>query len=75
LLIDGNAVIGSVEKQIVSRVSDEATAFSIVEKALQKVKRWHSVGQIERWVGSALLVAERRGLKASIGVPAFDCFW
>ena len=36
------------------------SAFSIVEKVCANVKRWHPGDQRERWVGSGLLVAEKR---------------
>lgn len=36
------------------------SAFSIVETACRNVKRWRNGDQIERWVGSGLLVAERQ---------------
>jgi putative transposase len=36
------------------------SAFSIVETVCRNVKRWRDGDQIERWVGSALLVAERQ---------------
>jgi transposase-like protein len=36
------------------------SAFSIVETVCRNVKRWRSGDQIERWVGSGLLVAERQ---------------
>ena len=36
------------------------SAFSIVETACRNVKRWRPGDQIERWVGSGLLVAERQ---------------
>jgi len=36
------------------------SAFSIVETVCRNVKRWHPGDQIERWVGSGLLVAERQ---------------
>jgi putative transposase len=36
------------------------SAFSIVEDVCRKVKRWRAGDQIERWVGSGLLIAERQ---------------
>lgn len=36
------------------------SAFSIVETVCRNVKRWQSGDQIERWVASGLLVAERQ---------------
>ena len=36
------------------------SAFSVVEKVCSNVKRWHPGDQRERWVGSALLVAEKQ---------------
>ena len=36
------------------------SAFSIVEDVCRKVKRWRTGDQIEWWVGSGLLVAERQ---------------
>ncbi len=36
------------------------SAFSIVENVCRNVKRWRNGDQIERWVGSGLLVAERQ---------------
>ena len=36
------------------------SAFSIVETVCRNVKRWRDGDQIERWVGSGLLVAERQ---------------
>jgi len=36
------------------------SAFSIVEKVCNNVKRWHGGDQRERWVGSGLLVAEHQ---------------
>jgi putative transposase len=36
------------------------SAFSIVETVCRNVKRWHGGDQMERWVGSGLLVAERQ---------------
>jgi putative transposase len=36
------------------------SAFSIVETVCRNVKRWRAGDQIERWLGSGLLVAERQ---------------
>jgi putative transposase len=36
------------------------SAFSIVRKVCRNVKRWRPGNQIERWVGSGLVVAERQ---------------
>jgi hypothetical protein len=36
------------------------SAFSIVETVCRNVKRWRGGDQIERWVGSGLLVAEHQ---------------
>lgn len=36
------------------------SAFSIVETVCRNVKRWRAGDQIQRWVGSGLLVAERQ---------------
>ena len=36
------------------------SAFSIVEQVCKNAKRWHGGDQRERWVGSGLLVAEKR---------------
>jgi hypothetical protein len=36
------------------------SAFSIVETVCRNVKRWRAGDQIERWVGSGLLAAERQ---------------
>jgi transposase-like protein len=36
------------------------SAFSVVERVCCNVKRWHPGDQRERWVGSALLVAEKQ---------------
>ena len=36
------------------------SAFSIVETVCRNVKRWRQGDQIERWVGSGLLVAEQQ---------------
>jgi putative transposase len=36
------------------------SAFSIVETVCRNVKRWRGGDQIERWVGSGLLVAEQQ---------------
>lgn len=36
------------------------SAFSIVETVCRNVKRWRDGDHIERWVGSGLVVAERR---------------
>ena len=36
------------------------SAFSIVETVCRNMKRWRAGDQIERWVGSGLLVAERQ---------------
>ena len=36
------------------------SAFSIVETVCRNVKRWRTGDQIERWVGSGLLLAERQ---------------
>ena len=36
------------------------SAFSIVETVCRNLKRWQPGDQIERWVGSGLLVAERQ---------------
>lgn len=36
------------------------SAFSIVETVCRNVKRWQPGDQIEPWVGSGLLVAERQ---------------
>ena len=36
------------------------SAFSIVERVCQNVKRWHAGDQRERWVGSGLLVAQKQ---------------
>ncbi len=36
------------------------SAFSIVETVCRNVKRWRAGDQMERWVGSGLLTAERQ---------------
>jgi transposase-like protein len=36
------------------------SAFSIVERVCSNVKRWHPGDQRERWVGSALMVAQKQ---------------
>ena len=36
------------------------SAFSVVETVCRNVKRWRDGDQIQRWVGSGLLVAERQ---------------
>ena len=36
------------------------SAFSIVETVCRNVKRWREGDQIERWVGSGLLIAEQQ---------------
>ena len=36
------------------------SAFAIVERVCLNVKRWHGGDQRERWIGSALLVAEKQ---------------
>jgi transposase-like protein len=36
------------------------SAFSIVERVCANVKRWHGGDQLERWVGSGLLLAEKQ---------------
>ncbi|MBI3645119.1 MAG: transposase, partial [Acidobacteriales bacterium] len=36
------------------------SAFSIVEQVCRNVKRWHGGDERKRWVGSGLLVAEKR---------------
>jgi putative transposase len=36
------------------------SAFSILETVCRNVKRWREGDQIERWVGSGLLVAEQQ---------------
>jgi len=36
------------------------SAFSVVETVCRNVKRWRDGDQIERWVGSGLLVAEMK---------------
>ena len=36
------------------------SAFSIVEMICRSVKRWRGGDHLERWVGSALLVAENK---------------
>src|SRR3954465_9215057 len=36
------------------------SAFSVVETVCRNVKRWRDGDQIERWVGSGLLVAEQQ---------------
>jgi putative transposase len=43
------------------------SAFSVVETVCRNVKRWRPGDQVERWVGSGLLVAERQFRKV-IGV-------
>ena len=43
------------------------SAFSVVETVCRNVKRWQKGDQIERWVGTGLLVAERQFRKV-IGV-------
>jgi hypothetical protein len=40
------------------------SAFSIVETVCRN-ERWRSGDQIERWVGSGLLIAERHGVSAA----------
>jgi transposase-like protein len=40
--------------------STNVIAFSIVETVCRNVKRWRDGDQIERWVGSGLVVAERQ---------------
>jgi len=49
------------------------SAFSMVETACCNVKRWQKGDQIERWVGSGLLVAESRFRKV-IGVKHIPAF-
>jgi putative transposase len=41
------------------------SAFSIVEQVCKNVKRWHGGDQRERWVGSALLVAQKQFRKVT----------
>jgi len=38
----------------------DRVSLSIVETVCRNVKRWRTGDQIERWVGSGLLVAERQ---------------
>jgi putative transposase len=49
------------------------SAFSIVELVCRNVKRWHDGDQRERWVGSGLLVAEKRfrRIQGYKQIPAF----
>ena len=49
------------------------SAFSIVETVCRNVKRWRKGDQIERWVGSGLLVAERqfRKVRGYREIPQF----
>ena len=49
------------------------SAFSIVETACRNVKRWHNGDQIERWLESGLLVAERQFRKV-IGIKHIPAF-
>ena len=49
------------------------SAFSIVETVCRNVKRWQKGDQIERWVGTGLLVAERQFRKV-IGVKQIPLF-
>jgi len=49
------------------------SAFSIVETVCGNVKRWRDGDQIERWVGSGLLVAERQFRKV-IAIVRFRCW-
>lgn len=48
------------------------SAFAIVERVCQNVKRWHGGDQRERWVGSGLLVAEKqfRRIRGYKHIPA-----
>jgi transposase-like protein len=49
------------------------SAFAIVERVCLNVKRWHSGDQRERWVGSGLLVAQKRfrKVKGHKHIPIF----
>jgi putative transposase len=49
------------------------SAFSIVENVCRNVKRWQKGDQVERWVGTGLLVAERQFRKV-IGVKHISAF-
>lgn len=49
------------------------SAFSVVETVCRNVKRWQKGDQIERWVGTGLLVAERQFRKV-IGVKQIPLF-
>ena len=49
------------------------SAFSVVETVCRNVKRWRPGDQIERWVGTGLLVAERQFRKV-IGVKHMPAF-
>jgi hypothetical protein len=42
------------------------SAFSIVETVCRNVKRWRDGDQIERWVGSGLLVSEQQFRKVRL---------
>ena len=47
-------------RRSLSRTNVIESAFSIVQTVCRNVKRWRDGDQIERWVGSGLLVAERQ---------------
>ncbi len=48
------------------------SAFSVVERVCANVKRWHAGDQRERWVGSGLMMAEKkfRRVKGYKQIPA-----
>ena len=52
-------VLASLRKTLASTNVIES-AFSIVEMICRNVKRWRGGDHLERWVGSALLVAEKK---------------
>src|SRR5262249_49918324 len=51
------------------------SAFSIVRVVCRNVKRWRPGNQIERWVGSGLVVAEKQFRRIEMGIGPYPASW
>jgi hypothetical protein len=58
-VLDGGKALAAVRRHA-GEANVIESAFSFVETVCRNVKRWRAGDQIERWVGSGLLVAKRQ---------------
>ena len=66
-------VLASLRKTLASTNVIES-AFSIVEMICRNVKRWRGGDHLERWVGSALLVAEKSFAASEVTSRSRNCW-